>query len=95
MIKIKLTHGTHHDFKARKVYKSGDVFEGTEKTLKGLAGKAELYDIQANNVELEGDALEAELRRDLEELGAKVDKRWGIERLKEELEKAVNADSEA
>lgn len=96
MIKIKLTHGTHTVLSTGKSYSAGDVFEGTESMLKGLSGKAELYDIQANNVGLEEEALIVELRRDLEEHGVSYHANAGVKRLREQLDEALaNADSDA
>ena len=89
MISILMTHGTHTVLSTGKTYSVGDVFDGTESMLKGLAGKAERYDIQADNEGLSDDALKAELRRDLDELNVNYHANAGVKRLQEQLNEAL------
>lgn len=76
-------------------YGVGDQFEGTQKELRAFADRLREVESEAQETpESQPDSLDT-LRSEAESLGVEVDGRWGEKRLRAEIDKALENDSEA
>lgn len=94
-VQLRVTR-RHHTHKG-KTYRAGEEFPGTERLLNTFRDRLERASVaQAREgaekseaeAEAEQEKLLAELRAEAEGKGVKVDKRWGEDRLREEIKNA-------